>query len=190
MFYRITLYLIAICALSGCVANKVSQKGIDAVQRGEKALVIIPCDSPVSGLFNHMHNVSCATNWQRGETEEYLNQERHNSIYVVNPGSYHLRSVQIITSVDQYGNTSEYSAGNIHNIAQFVVSGGDVVYLGNIDLDLAKSKVVSEMVSINDQYDNARTMMAKENPMLLNKLEKRLITLSSKNLSNRVKFSR
>lgn len=177
MFHKITIYLIAMMVLSGCASNKVSQKGLDSVERGEKAVVIMPCNTAIKahdwhGLSKSINNFRCTTTWQRGATDQKLIQQLHQDVYVVDPGIYNLRSFYAI------GAGYEYSVHDLSYIAQFYVRGGEVVYLGDMLFDLTKSVLIAKMISIEDQYPRIRVMMAKENPVLLNKLDKRLMKLS------------
>ena len=184
MFYKIIMYVIATIILSGCatMVSKVSKRDIESVQHGDKALVIMPCDTFIHFSFlglgrNIRTDMSCYTSWQKGTSEKYFKQALRKGTYIVDPGIYHLRSIDAILG-DNHSAMHIYSH-NIHNAAQFEVQGGEVLYVGNIMWDIHKSgtflPVFSTALSINDRYDEVRQLMKKENPDLLNRLEKRLI---------------
>lgn len=182
MFNKITLYLIAICALSGCASNKINQTGIDAVQRGEKAVVVLTCNAVVQArdLYNlskRPHDFECNTVWNNLASTEEITQVGgglyDKKVYLINPGTYSLSSVVVPEAAGYM-----YSVHDLKNIAQFEVKGGEVLYLGEITFNINQSAIIARMVDIKDKYSSAGILMQKANPILAGNLQKRLIKLS------------
>ncbi len=117
--------------------------------------------SPLPAIFND--SSKALANYQNVE------------IYIVDPGEYSLRNLK-------------YSSGDFSkmfnaksNIAEFTAKGGEVLYIGNLIIDiknhLNSRKFLQQALTVEDNYDAAKAYIEKMYPSLASRLQKSLIRL-------------
>lgn len=115
------------------------------------------------------------------------------SIISITPGKYSLE--YFIANNDDFWNTyasTIHTASNLSNVATFDVKPGEVLYIGDIELNLRdygakelliyntnhctnKNEIMNKALSIQDNFSSASLALSKRYPTLASKIEKRLI---------------
>lgn len=182
--------------VSGCTGkdyNKISNAGIDSVIGASKALILIQT-TPIVPLHN---DKAIATEWvnlsvansvlyTKNYRDVYITpnltgyQYYNIELYLITPGEY------VLNRLKYTWNNSSYTFSNINNIATFSVKGGEVLYIGNLTIDIKGYELnvltfLNRAVSIEDNYEVAKQYISKNYPHLSTKLQKKLIILQNKN---------
>ncbi|MCC8372301.1 MAG: hypothetical protein LN568_06225 [Rickettsia endosymbiont of Pseudomimeciton antennatum] len=189
------LISILIVLVSGCVGkdyNKISTAGIDSVTDASKALILIQTTPIVpshndKAIATEWENLSVANsvlytkNYRNVYITPNLTGYKYHSIelYLVTPGEYVLKRLKYTWD------KSSYTFSNINNIATFSVKGGDVLYIGNLTIDIKGYELnaltfLNRAISIQDNYEVAKQYINKDYPHLSTKLQKKLIMLQNK----------
>lgn len=185
-------------------SSGLSKKDLESVELGEKAIVLSRCTAftPPVGLVIKNHSpVACQTGWRPENATESepvtvelsSSKTQPISINVVTPGKYHLE--YFIAHNDDFWNTyasTIHKADKLKGIATFSAGGGEVLYIGDIELDLkrhggkelliynsefspTKSEIVAKAISIHNNVEFAQAVLSKRYPKLLYKLRTHLM---------------
>ncbi len=192
---RLVLILLIFPLLfSGC-SSTVNQKQLDAVERGEMALIVSSCMAstpPVGLIIKDYDPEPCQTGWSitegrgiigRSDIEhptEMMESSKFQQIciHAVLPGKYFLTYFTAYKSDSWAGYINTYTADNIHNIATFDAQGGDVLYIGDMDFNLRSSAIITKAISVHNNTDVAKKALEKRYPKFSDKLRTQLIQLS------------
>jgi len=96
-------------------------------------------------------------------------------LYVIKPGYYILKSIKHLLRTNLHA-TFYTKDDNI----SFSIKGGEVLYIGNVILNLknsTKRKFFEKSFQIEDKYDLAQMYLTQKYPELLSKIQKRIIKI-------------
>lgn len=175
-----TLCIIAsIILLSGCASNVISKKGMDELSNKEKAVIVLDTYANIKAAvgFWKISRAACIlparTEWKKLGDKGTFSQINNQQVYLIAPGTYSLSD--FYTQADDM----IYSVNNMKNIASFTVKGGEVVYLGHMKFDITKSSLIARIISVEDKFNDAKMIMEKYNPTLVDKMKPNHIVLST-----------
>ena len=160
-----------------------SQKELDSVERGEKALIVSGCvaHTPPTGIiFKNYDPVVCLTSWiaTEGRKEGVVIDFplESTSMVVVEPGPYSMNYFFASKSDGDYVN--KYSS-QFTDFATFYADGGDVIYIGDMNFNLRSSALIAKAISIHDNGAVAKKVLERRySSKFSDKLRTRLIKLS------------
>ncbi len=209
------LYLgILMCTiLNGCVGknhNNIPRKSIDEVTKGNKAMIIMQTTAivPPGNILFNPYSKAIELDWctvrdgaiisfditsgknilsTKNYRPLYLGLEVSDYItkgielYVINPGLYMLSNMKYLKNTNIHM-TRDFNP----NLLKFKVDGGEVLYLGNLTIDMKNNRIASKhfprkALSIGDNFEKAKSYLNKRHPALAPKLQKRLIKLTKVN---------
>ncbi len=175
------IFFIVPLLLGGCAS--LNQGEIDAVERGEKAIILTRCTAltpPTGIIIKNYAPVDCeystwkAISGRKKGVIDRLEPKMFESIVirVVEPGQYDLWSFSALK------HPIVYDAYNLSNIATFDVQGGEIIYIGDMEFNLRDSAIIAKAISIRNNQAAAQEALLKRYPRFFDKLRTRLIQLS------------
>ena len=188
--------------LSSCAGknhNAISNKKMNSVREGSKALVLMQVSPIIAKRGNPYHlTKGIETEWinlsdlkSTLHTKNYqpvyiipemTSYKYHNiELYLVSPGEYVLNKFKYIEN-DTLSHTLSY----IKNKATFSIKGGEVLYLGHFifnikDYGINADNFFTSTTRIKDDFSVAKDYINLKYPDLSVKLQKKLITLQKNN---------
>lgn len=198
--YNVKFYLIILFSfLMGCVgknSNNISDEVLAEVVNGKMALVIMQTTSQNYKFKPEIETIWFNTNLSgvvfntRNYRTIYIptvglpNLATNYSIeaYVIQPGTYLLKTIKFPVGGQKLFAPEEYVQHHTDTNITFNVSGGEVVYLGNLVFNnincLSYSEdIVKRIMELKDDYEQVQLSIEKQYPKLSNKLKKRLINI-------------
>ncbi|BFD45720.1 MAG: hypothetical protein DMENIID0002_03660 [Rickettsia endosymbiont of Sergentomyia squamirostris] len=197
-FYRSALLAIALMTLlAGCAErnlNVISRSKISTVNDGNKALILIQTTPivPKGGIFVSFDK-RIETVWVNlSSPKEFMLTKNYQTVYImpdVTAYNYHNIELYVVTPGHYKLKCLKYIQNNIlsytlsgGDIADFLVKGGEIVYIGNLIINIRDNNINSyrflkEGLNIQDNHSMAESYMSVHYPKLLSRLQKRLVTL-------------
>lgn len=184
---KLILLLIFSILISGCTT--LNKQQLDAVERGEKAMVVSRCIAltpPVGIMIKDYNPAVCTTSWyvtegQKESATAVLQSTNTQPIIinVVEPGIYNLEFF-VATKLDSWnGYYNTYKASNLNGLAKFEVKGGEIIYVGDLEFNLRNSAVIAKAISVLDNRAVAKTALARRySSKFSDRIQTRLIQLS------------
>ena len=186
MLYKFMMCFVAATILSGCASDRLSKKDLDLVESRQKAVAVLNCNAVVLlsdpttwfGGPKKPYEFPCNTIWRNNTSGEEFIQEAGDTIdskmvYTLAPGEYSLSGIHVPSAAGY-----SYTAHNLSGLAKFEVKGGEVVYLGDVMLNIHQSAIIARMLEISDRQEKAKILMQKTNPQLAGRLTIKPIVLS------------
>lgn len=172
--------MIKICfiALSAmCLFSCAYNKDMQAFENGKKAVVVGGCSFQyTTRLFETDKKSGCEATWENNQGDRFsINKEI--DIAFVNPGTYEF--------VGYKSNTSPRASyrkypGSISVFSKISIQSGEVIYLGNLDIDSRHTRHLLKAITLSQDLDQARIYMKAHYPTLADKMRPALITFSKK----------
>lgn len=193
---KLTIILIAV-TFSGCQSSRISEQKSNLVLNNEKALIVFTSSlnsSAFPGDFN-----SASTWWENINKKDEVFPSEPGAweargawdyvlyTYIVNPGEYNLKGISSSRYSLRYFAKSEmiYTTFHVENlINNLLVSGGDVIYLGDIIFHV-NGDMIDYTVS-DKHYDKIYKDIEKRFPMLVHKLKKRILSTSNRSMPSKI----
>ncbi|MCC2645991.1 MAG: hypothetical protein K0R02_56 [Rickettsiaceae bacterium] len=195
-FFYPYLILLFLTGCTGTNPNVINKNKLKSLNDGTKALILVqttPIVSKGSLLYDRQKRIE--TSWLNLynpnnliRTQNYRNvyitptvityKYQDIELYLVNPGDYTLRSL-----IYYENDAVSYRTQGLNNFANFSVKGGEILYIGNLVLNIRDNNIESrkflrKALTVEDNYSIAKAYLETNHPSLATKLQKRLIGLN------------
>ena len=175
-----------VLTLSSCIHSKSLEENLSDLRTGQAAIVISGCTGEYREnnliFSNKDHSPPCTTNW-KSALGEGISLSGYSSLNFIPPGTYEFNGFYFSTYDDRYFTyTVTDNAPSI--FTKFSVKGGEVVYIGNFNIDARGSKQILRAIRPTSYVDTSVSVMKRLHPLYFNsetnlekKFTRRLVTL-------------
>lgn len=148
---------------------------MQAFENGEKAVMVGGCSFQyTTRLFETDKKSSCEASWENSQGETF-SIGKEIDIAFVNPGTYEFvgfksKNAPLVIYRKYPGSISVFS--------KISIQSGEVIYLGNLDIDSRHTRDLLKSITLSQELDQARIYMKAHYPTLADKMKLAPITFS------------
>jgi len=168
-------------SLNGCTGNYniIKKRELQEFYEGKKAIVVMQTtpltNNPAAqGVEMEWLNIYNSKNLRTYRSLYYIGDNKFKiQLYTIEPGHYVLKRLKYLLPNESYD--TFYTKNNNIN---FVIKGGEIVYIGNMIIDLKHNmghKFFERFFSIKDNYLEAQIYLSEKYPELSSQIQKHII---------------
>lgn len=175
-FIKNSLVILATFMLTSCVNTK-ALNNLQQLQSGTVAGVVSGCTYiyEIDSWFEKEAIRKCLSTWQ-DEKGDRFSIDGHSGISFIKPGTYEF--VALDAQAPLYSTYKKHN-GAISVFKKLSVKGGEVIYIGHLNVDARNTKQLLKSMTFSDKSELANTYLQKQYPTLVDKMQVSLVTFST-----------
>jgi hypothetical protein len=139
------IFILITCSnLIGCLHIKTPAENLQDLRDGKVGAVITGC----SYYTENNSQIDCSTEWRSGDT--YVFFTGYDVIKFIKPGTYKFNGYTMLEIGYPYNIHRSYKPkkSNPNIISDFTINPGEVIYIGKLEVDTRKTRILIHAMSI------------------------------------------